>query len=524
MKKKWPLFLPAIVFVAGLLPRLEALRAPKPPVFTGDQAVFALMAKHIYELKEFPVYAWLAHYAGAFSSYLAAVYFSLFGISTETFLLAGITLSSLLVLLVYRLAENIFDAGTGLLAAALLAFPPFHVLYLSRETVGVYSEGLFFTALALLLSLRLSAGVAASPLFFLTGAVLGLGLWTSPFLIPACLAIAVFSLLRRSPGFDRKKLLLAAAGFLTGYLPAILYNIHNPSAAAFRMAGRILDADRAVLLLPKQELVLLVVGKIVDKIAGAPEMIFNATRLFLRVLGMESPFTQGASGIAGLAVLFVYAAALAYAACSLKGMLKRIKARDLSPADLPWVYTACFLAFYSLFAEPGRPRYLVPLILPGSLFLARFLKDAWTRSPVLAVPLAALVIGYNFHTCAVSFNSPGKDYAALAGFLAEKKIFYGYSDYWTAYPVVFESKEKILISPTAFNALYDRRPEYTRKVRNADRAAYVFDTGGFKDIEMEFQQKAGKHGITFKKYRIKEFAVYELGNVFPEKLALYELP
>jgi len=67
------LFLFIFMIVAGVA--LRILMVLQTVQLDGDSAVFALMAKYIYELKEFPIFIWNAHYAGALPSYLGAFLF-----------------------------------------------------------------------------------------------------------------------------------------------------------------------------------------------------------------------------------------------------------------------------------------------------------------------------------------------------------------------------------------------------------------------------------------------------------------
>lgn len=89
-EKKGILFF-LIMALAGVVIRI--LYKTLPETLEADSAVFALMAKYISGLKEFPVYLWLCHYAGCLCSYIGAVIFRIFGVSAAAFNFVGVIFS-----------------------------------------------------------------------------------------------------------------------------------------------------------------------------------------------------------------------------------------------------------------------------------------------------------------------------------------------------------------------------------------------------------------------------------------------
>ena len=74
--------LAGLVLVGALL-RLDFMRAIGF-IIDGDEAIVGLMAKHILERGELPVFYYGQHYMGSLESILASTSFAVFGISSFT--------------------------------------------------------------------------------------------------------------------------------------------------------------------------------------------------------------------------------------------------------------------------------------------------------------------------------------------------------------------------------------------------------------------------------------------------------
>ena len=66
-------------------------------------------------------------------------------------------------------------------------------------------------------------------------------------------------------------------------------------------------------------------------------------------------------------------------------------------------------------------------------------------------------------------------------FLEEKKLYFGYGNYWSAYRLTFLTHERIVISPR-FDQLLRYKP-YDRLVKNSNNPFYIFqmDIGDSKE-------------------------------------------
>jgi 4-amino-4-deoxy-L-arabinose transferase-like glycosyltransferase len=190
----------------------------------SDEAIIGLMGKHILEGRYFPFYMYgQAYNAGAAGeAYLAAMAFAFFGVGVIS-LKSCIVLSSLLCLfLFYRMCLALYDQRTALLAMLVFALTP----SLLKWHFQVRGYSWYFLSIPLLTILFVSIQSTPSrrwPLFLLFGVVSGLSICSLELGIAFNIALWVLILMRRS--LSLKNALVAFAGFIAGYSPAIVFNL-----------------------------------------------------------------------------------------------------------------------------------------------------------------------------------------------------------------------------------------------------------------------------------------------------------
>jgi hypothetical protein len=190
----------------------------------SDEAIIGLMGKHILEGRYFPFYMYgQAYNAGAaWEAYLAAMAFALFGVSVISLKSCIVALSLVGLFLFYRMCLALYDERTTLLATIVFAVAP----SLLKWHFQVRGYSWYFLSIPLLTILFLSIQSTPNqrwPLFVLFGTVSGLSIWSLELGISFNLALWVLILMRRS--LSLKNALVALAGFLAGYSPAIVFNL-----------------------------------------------------------------------------------------------------------------------------------------------------------------------------------------------------------------------------------------------------------------------------------------------------------
>jgi hypothetical protein len=103
-------------------------------------------------------------------------------------------------------------------------------------------------------------------------------------------------------------------------------------------------------------------------------------------------------------------------------------------------------------------------------------------------------------------DPPRKPYDALVNYLRGEHLKYGYTGYYTAYPVVFLSNEDIILSPRAGPIFLDRYEPYSRQVDKTQNACYIFFSESRTDAL--FAQQLQRLNTEFKKVSVGAWNVY----------------
>src|SRR5512135_575249 len=168
----------AIVYKLGLL----ALNAVP---FNGDEAIVALMARHILH-GERPVFFYGQAYLGATDAWLVAASFSAFGESVLAIRVVHILLFAGVVFTTYLLARRYVQSEWGARAAMLwMALPPAMLTLYTTATLGGYTETLLLGNLLLLMAdgSWLLANRWRAGRWLLFGLIAGFAFYTFPLIL-----------------------------------------------------------------------------------------------------------------------------------------------------------------------------------------------------------------------------------------------------------------------------------------------------------------------------------------------------
>ena len=146
--------------------------------FNGDEAVVALMARHILQ-GERPIFFYGQAYMGSLDAFLIAAAFLLLGQSIWVVRLTQMLLYLATMATTILLGMELFgNWKTGFLAAAILTVPAVNVTLYTTATLGGYGEAILIGNCLLLLALRISrkpGWIGMTGFGFLAG----LGLWAN---------------------------------------------------------------------------------------------------------------------------------------------------------------------------------------------------------------------------------------------------------------------------------------------------------------------------------------------------------
>jgi hypothetical protein len=296
--------------------------------------------------------------------------------------------------------------------------------------------------------------------------------------------------------FLSRGILVFLACCCLGHAPALLYNFQHPAAFVYRFGGRILDLDRS--FLSSGDKAGVIFEKIKWRVSTMPDSLLRIPRLLLPLMGAaETPF--GSACVSYIFVPLIYWISFVYA------FFARIR-QKIRPLDVCIVFAVVFVLFYVCLVGEDHARYMLPLYTVIPVFLGVFFLKIKEKSVFLFSALVLLILTVNIAGNVKMLMSGPVSFSGVVNFLSEKDITKGYSDYSTSYGIIFESGEKIIISPTLLTDRFDRYPEYTKEVNSARNVAYIFKKAG--GSWEPFEKRLEEERVRFNKEDIDTYIIY----------------
>jgi hypothetical protein len=429
--------------------------------FDSDQAVVGLMAKHLSELRAFPVFNYGQTYLLGVEAWLVAPLFAVFGVSGTVLKLPLLAMNVAITLLLVRAFERDMGLRTWQAAVAALPFvlPSVGLTAAFVESSGGSLEPFVYVVLIWVTRHR--------PL--LCGLAVGVGFLNREFSIYGLVALAGVEALSRTL-FTRAG--AARAARVVGVAAAVwiaVQGVKQFSSAAgpgtsvgdtFTAANNLAELAGRTCLSPMKSL------------AGAGRLssvhwpaILGTGRIPLSTFSIESRVTQGLAGSSWLPFLLVLlsVAGIAWAARSNAGD-RRL--RQGFGAQGPPPRFAQYLVLVGLLSAAGylfgrcgevnfyliRYELLSPLAIIGlagwflSVAPPKALQAAWAAAfagwlLVAAVPHVQLIKEY-------ANDPPVPAKRELIRALEAGGIRYGTADYWLAYYIDFMTNERMVFAAT----------------------------------------------------------------------------
>jgi len=403
----------------------------------GDECIVGLMAKHLLEGKELPLYFYGQSYGFSFIELLfIAVFYFLFGISAMSVKLAMLCLWTIGVLFFYKALRQINapDSFTPLLISLVLALLPAWAIW-SMMARGGYLTAFTLSNICLFMLFRQSKQNA----FF-------------SFLIPGFLCVLIYE---------------SHALWLPGIIPVIVYVLWKQkkikpvlfAGSGFLIATVLFYFSRIRLSTFWPRPVTYLRSDVADVFREMPEQIFynmTGSYAYKQIINMGVPTNV-------LALLFTL--------CIFSGLLLVLYffLRKRGPSIMYVFSVSILLTLLSLFLIPDyAPRYLLPLSA-YALFMFSLLvnkiRSVWLYS-VSFIPFITLGAWslFNFK----DFRSEGhteKSLTGLSEWLVSRKIQHVFcKGALLQWQISFYSKEKVI---ARYIANTDRYPEYISRVNTA---------------------------------------------------------
>ena len=512
-----------LIALVGLGFKLALVASDAFP-FNSDEAIVGLMARHILS-GQWPAFFYGQAYMGSLDASLVALGFALLGEAVWVIRLLQALLYVATILTTAALSWSIYrNAWVAWVAAALLAVPSVNVMLYTTVSLGGYGEALLIGNLLMLLALRIwrqGKGLA------LWGILAGLAFWGFGLTLVYTIPTGYFVL--RKAWHDKSKLVVVLAAFLLGALPWILEALRQGFSPFLTelLGGAIAGASSGGISSILQHLVNL--------------LLFGPTVIF----GLRPPWSPDliATPLAPIALIF-WLVVTAYG-------VTRLKVHDGARAGrwlLFGVIATLLVGFLlSPFGADPSGRYFLPLAVPLSLMAGELFNTVLIpRVGKWAFAALALLLIFNMWGSfqAANENPPGittqfdpiaqVDHAYLPDlieFLEAEGESTGYRNYWVAYPLAFQSGERLIFAPRLpyhqdfrYSDRDDRYAKYGETVAESSSRALI--TTNFPELNLILEESLARQAIEFEVTEIGPYTVFhglsEL--VDPDQLGVYLNP
>ena len=483
LRSPWTIVI-ALGAIAGVVVRVAMIRSPTG-VLDGDEAVVGLMARH-FAHGSYRAFFWGQSYGGTVETALTSLVFRVFGSSTAALKAVPAALDGIAAILVWRIGRRLMRPEGAVVAALLVWLWPANYLWWSIKARGFYEATLCITLACALIVLRIGQDRDGDRWldWAILGLLAGLGWWQTPQVLYILAPAGLWLVVAR-----RGAVLKAAAvipGLLLGALPWLVANLQDGFAS--------LTAPPAV-----------VKGTYADHLLtfvrlGLP-MTFGLKYVYL-------PFWIGSVHVS----LLVYALGCAVAVA---GILQRQRGSVfLGGIILAYPLIHALLTLSSEVAEGRYTLFLMPWL---AIALARACqRRSATLGALLVVTLAVSFVGVRDLHGQTSPYAPDRrvpaSMASLQRSLDDHGVNLVWANYWVAYRLTFESRERII----AASALTPRYPAYNDEVERGHGVGYVF-VAGSRDIG-RFRQWLVTRQVRFNEWAVdRSFVVFvpEDGKVLP---------
>ena len=518
-----------------LLLILGASLVPRIPVFynaaysfNSDEAVNALVIKHLLEKGELRLHNWDATYYGIVEGLLAVPFVWIDGYTPLAFKLAAVLGFLLLVVASFLLGKRLYGIAGGLAAAGLLtAFSPQVVLW-SILASGGYTLIIAWGTLTLAVFETLRTGPRPVPAwrFALFGWMIGFGLYIYELYLVYVVVLALYA--------------------VTASVPWRL--LRAPPEARITTLGAIPGQLRAAALLAiglvagwAPKLSLFFSGETGTKkpfyaLASPAKLRANVTLLFggcgpaffgtnptgspevARWVGEPWPLSR----LLGLSLLSFYAAAWLWGLRRCWPRLAGVFGRPAAELDAESLMVVLVPVTALLFLLSPNPQdilsshYLLPWLSSLPIFSGALLLRLRRRSLAAAVALGVFLVAFPLVQIGradqvegylgpdfrlVSKREPIYD---VLRYLRNAGVRGAYGPYWFCYEATFLSNEKILVAPFLD---WDRYPEYTRQVAGLQNVAYVFADPA-AEMHRAFLDRLHRAGKPYRVEQVGPYSVY----------------
>ncbi|WFB35767.1 hypothetical protein P3T73_16570 [Kiritimatiellota bacterium B12222] len=206
-----------------------------------DAGVVALMAKHIAEGRDYPIFFYGQPHMGSLEAFCSAFFIKLLGANGFAVNLGTAFISFWILPIVYKWGKLASNQRAGLFAMAFCLIGPFSFFHYNGSPRGGYAAALTFGAFLLMkateMALKWKQEKHQRHLdFFILGLAAGLAWWSSQLTTAAILVAALLLLISLGIHAFSLRIFNGLFGFILGSFPLWLYNLQH-QWATFRFTN-----------------------------------------------------------------------------------------------------------------------------------------------------------------------------------------------------------------------------------------------------------------------------------------------
>lgn len=476
--QKFRPWLPVLfIILLCFISRLPQLLSPHF-IMDGDECILGLMAKHMLQGKDFPVFFYGQSYGfSLLETLFIALGYCIGGVNDYSLKLSMLALWTVGIIFFYRSLRLICRPGSNLpiLITVLFVLCPAWAVWSMKARGGYLTS---FTLTWLITYLLFNKTLQKPFVYAIIGVLLIVIYESQPLWLPGLLPFVVYGFFRGASVL--RSLLGLLLGLVIGAVPFMLLLHHtahywepqalNFSAAAFETAHMI------------------------------PQTIYTGLHGYYYLNDVYKPSVP-ARFFADVFMIFIKLTLLAAVVFAIPGLKKR----NALPL-IAFLSLICSL-LYLPFVPPGPPRYVLPLtgmVLFATCIYLDMLTSKWLAGLMIG-PLCLLGSIAMFMFKDYKFEGTSrKQLLSFISYMEQRKIFYVFSTRaLMQWQIIYYSNERVI---SRFTSKTDRYPEYVERVNRAlDEAKPTciigFD-GPYAPDDIPFIRV---HGYLFYPYPTREF-------------------
>ena len=407
----------------------------------SDEAIVGLMARHLVEGRDWPIFYYGQHYMGSLEPTLVALIFRFFGESEWTLKIVPLIFSLIFVYQVFLLGERLDGTRSGYIASILAAAPPVGFVEWSTKARGGFIELVVLGTGALLIAVSIYQQKRPKlGSLCLLAFVLGIAWWVNNQAIFYIVTIGLFLFVplfsKLGLKFFLRDCLIASCFFFLGGAPFWYYNlVFYPRFETFKQLGGHAEFPN--------------------------EVIEHFSGFFTEAL----PILLGSRRFWSKNDLFQYSSLFGFivAAITLIAFLAYLfqqKSLDKKGSLIVLLFmavTPLIFAFSSFGWLTSAPRYLLPLYSVWFVCVAissNLKLFSLKLGSLLLVAIFGLSLCSNYlggisipgQPYVVNGERVSKDHTELNQWLVSHNFSHIFTNYWIGYRVAFETGERVTFS------------------------------------------------------------------------------